>query len=52
MTVNTLPLTSISFAMGWTSVVRQPTQKPNRIVDDENKNYSGLLNIKPITAAD
>ncbi|RZK05106.1 MAG: hypothetical protein EOO46_16080 [Flavobacterium sp.] len=23
-----LPLTSISFAMGWTSVFRQPVQKP------------------------
>jgi len=24
-------------AMGWTSVVRLPVQKPMKIVDDENK---------------
>jgi hypothetical protein len=33
-----LQATSISFAMGWTSVVRQPAQKLIRIIDDENKN--------------
>ena len=30
--------TSISFAMGWTSVVRLPIQKMIRVIDDENKN--------------
>ncbi|MCW3110096.1 MAG: hypothetical protein JWQ09_4602 [Segetibacter sp.] len=33
-----LPLTFISFAMGWTSEFRQPIQKLIRIVVDEYKN--------------
>jgi len=28
ITINKLPLTFISFSMGWTSVVRQPMQMP------------------------
>jgi hypothetical protein len=33
-----LPPTVYSFAMGWSSVVRQPIQKLDRITGDENKN--------------
>jgi len=38
--------------MGWIFVVRLPIQKLNRIVDDENKKQSSILNVPLITAAD
>ncbi|HYD91538.1 MAG TPA: hypothetical protein VEA37_08655 [Flavobacterium sp.] len=47
-----MPTTFISFAMGWTSVVRQPMQMLIRIVGVENKNYGSIYNVKLITVDD
>jgi hypothetical protein len=46
-----LHTTFISFAMGWTSEVRQPIHKPIRIIDDDN-NQSSICNVLQTTAAD